>query len=45
MTGFISSRTDGSIDQSNFFSTYGSLGGRESFAWASVISRLKAISR
>ncbi len=41
MTNFISSHTDSSIYQSYFFSTLAVLDGRESFAWASVISHLK----
>jgi hypothetical protein len=41
MDGFISSRTDSSIYQSNFFSNFSILDGRESFAWAGVISYLK----
>jgi hypothetical protein len=40
MSAFLSSNTDSSIYQSSFFTTFG-LDGRESFAWASVISRLK----
>lgn len=41
MANFISSRTDSSIYQSNFFSNMPYQDGRESFAWARVISQLK----
>jgi hypothetical protein len=41
MQKFISSRTDSSIYQSDFFSTNEQLDGRQSFAWASIISHLK----
>lgn len=42
MTNFIFSHTDSSIYQSNFFCCNPDLDGRESFAWASVISHLKS---
>ncbi len=45
MTNFISARTDSSIYQSNFFSNLPYADGRESFAWASIISHLKNNSR
>jgi hypothetical protein len=41
MQNFISSRTDSSIYQSSFFSSYQPFDGRESFAWARAISHLK----
>jgi hypothetical protein len=41
MQAFIASHTDSSIYQSNFFCCNPDLDGRESFAWASVISHLK----
>lgn len=41
MADFNVSHTDSSIYQSSFFSNFSVLDGRESFAWASVISHLK----
>jgi hypothetical protein len=41
MTNFISSNTDSSIYQSNFFDDYYFQDGRQSFAWAGIISHLK----
>jgi hypothetical protein len=41
MSNFISSGTDSSIYQSKFFHQNPYLDGRESFAWASIISHLK----
>ncbi len=41
MTAFVTARTDSSIYESDFFRNTAKLDGRQSFAWASVISHLK----